>query len=48
MKNYKISYIDQEDDLCHVIIEADSKENAKYELTHDYWDVKQIIQIKEQ
>lgn len=47
MKKYYVDYIDTSDDLCHVWVEASSKEDAKRQVKHEYWDIKDIIRIKE-
>lgn len=42
---YKIDYIDREDDLCHIWVEAYDKKEAKMLALNEYWDIKEIIQI---
>lgn len=46
MKTFKVSYIDLEGDLCHVMIEAYTKEDARVQLKREYWDVREIIRIQ--
>lgn len=45
MKKYKVDYIDASDDLCHIWVEAMSKEDAKLVAQDEYWDIKEIIQV---
>jgi hypothetical protein len=47
MKTFKIDYISLEDDLCHVLIEAYTREDAKIQLKREYWDVKEILRVRE-
>ncbi len=42
---FNVDYIDKSEDLCHVWVEAESKEDAIQEVKHEYWDVKEIIQV---
>ena len=47
MKTYYITYISKIDgDCCTVWTEAMSKEDAIDEVMHDYWDVKEIIEVR--
>lgn len=48
MKSYKITYIDADGDVCTVTVEASNKQEAKIELKQEYWDVKEIIKIREE
>jgi hypothetical protein len=43
MKKWKVSYLDKHDDLTNVWVYANSKEDAKQEVMHEYWDVEEII-----
>jgi hypothetical protein len=43
MKTYYIDYIDKQGDLCHVWVEAVSKEDAKLQVRREYWNVNEII-----
>jgi type II secretory pathway component PulF len=47
MKEYIIRYRTLEGDMDSVIIEAYSKEDAKVQLKREYWDVHEIISIRE-
>lgn len=47
MKTFYIDYIDNEKDLCHVHLQAYSKEDAKERVRREYWDVNEIIQVNE-
>lgn len=48
MKEYIIRYITLEGDIDSVIIEAFSKEDAKVQLKREYWDVREILSVREQ
>lgn len=43
---YYIDYTDREGDLCHIWIEANSKEHAIEKAEDEYWDMENIISIK--
>ena len=47
MKEYVIRYITLEGDTDSVIIEAYSKEDAKVQLKREYWDVREILCVRE-
>ena len=47
MRTYKVSYITLEGDLCHVTIEAHTKEDAKVQLKREYWDVREVVRVTE-
>lgn len=47
MRSYKVTYITLEGDIDTVIIEAYSKEDAKVQLKREYWDVREVIRVKE-
>jgi type II secretory pathway component PulF len=47
MKEYIIRYRTLEGDMDSVIIEAYSKEDARVQLKREYWDVHEIISIRE-
>ena len=47
MRTYKIKYIALEGDTDTVIIEAYSKEDAKVQLKKEYWDVREILSVRE-
>lgn len=41
-------YVDHEDgggDLCHVWVNADSKEDAISQVKREYWDIADIISV---
>lgn len=42
---YYIDYLDKSDDLTHVWVEAESREDARRQVLHEYWDIKEIIRI---
>lgn len=46
MAKYYVDYMDDTDDLCHVWVNANSKQDAIDEVNHEYWDVKQIISVQ--
>jgi type II secretory pathway component PulF len=46
MKTFKVSYISLEGDLCHVTVEAYTKEDARIQLKREYWDVREIVRIQ--
>lgn len=45
MKKYYIDYTDKEGDLCHVWVNADSKQDAESKVKREYWDIDEIISI---
>lgn len=47
MREYIIRYRTLEGDMDSVIIEAYSKEDARVQLKREYWDVHEIISIRE-
>ena len=47
MRTYKIKYITLECDTDTVIVEAYSKEDAKVQLKKEYWDVREILSVRE-
>lgn len=47
MKEYIIRYITLEGDTDSAIIEAYSKEDAKVQLKREYWDVREVLNVKE-
>ena len=47
MRSYKVNYITLEGDVDTVIIEAYSKEDAKVQLKREYWDVREVVRVKE-
>ena len=47
MKEYVIRYITLEGDTDSVITEAYSKEDAKVQLKREYWDVREILSVRE-
>lgn len=46
MKTFKITYRDFDNDISSVVIEAGSKEDAKIQLKREYWDVNEIISVR--
>lgn len=46
MKNFIVSYITLEGDLANVMIEADSREDAKIQLKKEYWDVREVVRVR--
>ena len=47
MRSFKITYITLEGDVDTVIVEAFSKEDAKVQLRREYWDVREVLRVKE-
>ena len=47
MREYIIRYITLEGDTDSVIIEAYNKEDAKVQLKREYWDVREILSVRE-
>ena len=47
MKDWKVSYMTKEDDLCHVRVEAYDEDGAKEQARSEYWDIEDIIQVVE-
>lgn len=47
MKNFIISYVTLEGDSSNVLIEAHSREDAKVQLKREYWDVREILRVRE-
>ena len=47
MKEYIIRYRTLEGDIDSVCIKAYSKEDARIELKREYWDVHEILSIRE-
>lgn len=46
MKRFHIDYIDKSGDLCHVWVNAASKQDANIQAKHEYWDIQEIINVK--
>ena len=46
MKKYIIDYIATDGDLCHVWTMATSKPDAIRQTEREYWDIKEIIQVR--
>ena len=47
MREYIIKYRTLEGDTDSVIIEAYNKEDAKVQLKREYWDVLEILSVRE-
>lgn len=47
MKEYKVTYETEEEDICKVIVEALNISNAKEVATREYWDIDNIHIIEE-
>lgn len=47
MREYIIRYRTLEGDVDSVVIEAYSKEDARVQLKREYWDVHEIISVRE-
>lgn len=47
MKTFFISYLDNEGDLCHVHVEAFDSGDAARQTRFEYWNVDEIISVKE-
>ncbi len=48
MTKYTVSYIDVEEEVTHVTVEADSIEEAEENVSREYWDIECIIQTVKQ
>lgn len=47
MKTFYIDYIDNTGDLCHVWVKAIDKQSAESEARSEWWDIAEIIEIRE-
>lgn len=47
MKTYYIDYYDKSGDLCHIWVNASNKAEAESEARSEYWDIAEIIDIRE-
>ena len=47
MKTYYIDYLDKSGDLTHIWVEAESKQDAESEARSEYWDIDEILEIRE-
>lgn len=47
MKKYIVKYIDNDNDLSSVWVEALNKADAKSQVKREYWDVKEIVMVYE-
>ena len=47
MKKFIVSYVTLEGDSSNVLIEAYSREDAKIQLKREYWDVREILRVRE-
>ncbi len=45
MKKYYIDYMTKSEDLCHVWVEAEDKQDAEAQVRSEYWDIDHIISI---
>ena len=45
MKKYYIDYVDKSEDLCHVWVEAEDKQDAESQVRSEYWNIDHIISI---
>lgn len=45
MKEWKVSYMDKEDDLSHVRVFADDENGAEAQAKIEYHDIDRIIQV---
>lgn len=44
---YYVDYISSsDDDICHVWTEASSKEDAIRNVKDEYWDIKEIVDVR--
>ena len=48
MRSYIVTYITLEGDVDTVTIEAYSKEDARVQLKREYWDVREIVRIRDE
>lgn len=42
---YYVDYMDKGRDLCHVWVDADSKQDAISQVRSEYWDIDEIISV---
>ena len=48
MKTFYVDYISSSDhDICHVWCEANSADEARRHVKSEYWDIKEIISVRE-
>ena len=47
MKTYYIDYYDKSGDLCHIWVNASNKAEAESEARSEWWDIAEIIDIRE-
>lgn len=47
MRTYIIKYINHDDDLCTVWLQAESSEDARNKVRADYHDIKDLLMVKE-
>jgi len=47
LHRYDVDYTDKSGDLCHVWVVAYSKDDAKSKALHEYWDIKEIDQVRD-
>lgn len=47
MKKYIVKYTSKDGDLSSVWVEAENKEDAKFQVKREYWDVKDIVMVTE-
>lgn len=45
MKKYYIDYVDKSEDLYHVWVEAEDKQDAEAQVRSEYWDIDHIVSI---
>lgn len=46
LSTWYVDYEDKSGDLCHIWVEATSKEDARSAALDEYWDIKEITQIR--
>lgn len=47
MKEYTVKYITLERDVDTALIEAYNKEDAKKQLKKEYWNVREVLSVRE-
>lgn len=46
-KKYTVYYRDKQGDITHVSVEARDEDDAVQEVTHEYWDACEIVDVRE-
>lgn len=48
MKRFTVYYHDKYGDLSHVWVEAENREDAIFQVKHEYWDCEEILSVTQQ